>query len=156
MGLFGPPNVAKMEAKRDMLGLIKALSYQKSASVRQAAAKALGELGDPLAIEPLVSRLYKEAAWGERRTVAEALVRIYQHGGLEDIQKKLILAQRETIIQAHTDIPAHSDHDDTPAYYELWYYDRNSMEQHHTDTEHSDYHSDHSHTDQGIGADFPL
>jgi len=31
MPLFGPPNVEKLKAKRDVKGLIKALGYQKGA-----------------------------------------------------------------------------------------------------------------------------
>ncbi len=41
MGLFGPPNVEKLKEKRDMNGLIKALSYEKDAYIRLKAAKAL-------------------------------------------------------------------------------------------------------------------
>jgi|WetSurMetagenome_2_1015567.scaffolds.fasta_scaffold644508_2 hypothetical protein len=160
MGLFGPPDVAKMKAKRDVLGLIKALRYQKDAGVRQAAARALGELGDPRAIEPLVAQLYTEAAWEGRRTAAEALVRIHRHGGLDDGQKQLILAHGETIRCAHTDHPAYSDHDDTKHTDEEWWYDRNDTWPKHTDEppfySHSDRSTNRSHTDQGIGADFPL
>lgn len=54
MSFFGPPNVEKMKAKKDVSGLIKALSYTKDASVREAAAHALGEIGDPRAVEPLI------------------------------------------------------------------------------------------------------
>ena len=57
MGLFGPPNVEKLKAKKDVNGLIKALSYQKDPSVNQAAAKALGQIGDARAIEPLIVAL---------------------------------------------------------------------------------------------------
>ena len=53
MPLFGPPNIAQLEAKRDAQGLIKALSY-KDAAIRIAAAQALAPLKDPLAVEPLV------------------------------------------------------------------------------------------------------
>jgi HEAT repeat protein len=45
MGFFGLPNVEKMKAKGNVEGLIKELGYQKDAKVRQAAARALGELG---------------------------------------------------------------------------------------------------------------
>ncbi len=51
MGLFGPPNVEKMKAKRDVKGLIQALGYQKGSNVRRGAAVALGaaryELSQP-------------------------------------------------------------------------------------------------------------
>ena len=72
MSLFGPPKVEKLKAKGDVQGLIKALNYKKNSridltkaspqvrakvrgyvAVREAAAKALGELGDTRAVEPL-------------------------------------------------------------------------------------------------------
>jgi HEAT repeat protein len=56
MGLFGTPNVEKMEAKRDVNGLIKALSNQKDAGVCKAAEGALVRIGPP-AIEALISLL---------------------------------------------------------------------------------------------------
>jgi HEAT repeat protein len=58
MGLFGPPNIEKMKAKRDVKGLIKALGYQKDSSVRKQAAETLGEIGDARAVEPLIAALY--------------------------------------------------------------------------------------------------
>ena len=45
MGLFGPPNVNEMKAKRDVKGLMKALAYKKDSGVRKAAATALGQIG---------------------------------------------------------------------------------------------------------------
>jgi HEAT repeat protein len=44
MPLFGPPDVAKLKAKGDVPGLIKALGREKDSAVRQAAATALGHL----------------------------------------------------------------------------------------------------------------
>src|SRR5215467_11160530 len=55
-GLFRPPNVEALEAKRDVQSLIKALGYQKRDNVRQAAAEALGKVGAP-AVEPLIAAL---------------------------------------------------------------------------------------------------
>jgi HEAT repeat protein len=63
MGLFGPPNIEKMKAKRDVDGLIKALQYKikstdfKETWVRQDAAKALGEIGESSAVLPLIAAL---------------------------------------------------------------------------------------------------
>ena len=57
MDLFGPPDVGKLKAKHDVKGLIKALCYRKDANVRQAAAGALGEIGDALAVAPLIAAL---------------------------------------------------------------------------------------------------
>lgn len=53
---FFKPNVEKMMRKRDVEGLIKALKYDDP-KVRYDAAKALGELGDPRAVEPLIFAL---------------------------------------------------------------------------------------------------
>ena len=57
MSLFGPPNVDKMAAKRNVEGLIKALGYRKDASVRNAAADALRRIGDARAVEPFSAAL---------------------------------------------------------------------------------------------------
>jgi len=57
MPLFGPPNVEKMKARRDVSGLIKALEYKKDVSIRQQAALALGQIGDTQAVEVLIHAL---------------------------------------------------------------------------------------------------
>jgi HEAT repeat protein len=71
MPLFGPPNIAQLEAKRDAQGLIKALAH-KDASIRMAAAEALAPLRDPLAVEPLVA-LLRDPDSGVRRAAVDAL-----------------------------------------------------------------------------------
>jgi HEAT repeat protein len=53
MSPFGPPNIEKLVAKRDVRGLIKA-STDQDAEVRRQAALALGALGDPAAFAPLL------------------------------------------------------------------------------------------------------
>lgn len=75
MSLFGPPNIDKMKAKRDVQGLIKALSYEKDVSVRLGAAKALGEFGDSRAVEPLIVVLRDSDVY-VRKNVVEALGRL--------------------------------------------------------------------------------
>ncbi|NSW54250.1 MAG: HEAT repeat domain-containing protein [Anaerolineae bacterium] len=60
MPLFGPPNIEKMKAKKDVEGLIKALSYQKDWLLRQDAAQALGDLADARSVEPLIAALDDE------------------------------------------------------------------------------------------------
>jgi HEAT repeat protein len=60
-----------MEAKRDIQGLIKALSY-KDAAIRRAAAEALTPMKDPTAAESIVALLGDENA-GVRRAAVAAL-----------------------------------------------------------------------------------
>ena len=74
MFLFGPPNVEKMKARRDVNGLIKALRYRKDKGVRQAAAEALVKIGAP-AVEPLIAAL-KDESFSVRQAAAEALGKI--------------------------------------------------------------------------------
>lgn len=75
MPLFGPPNVSKLKAKRDVKGLIKALEYKKDVAVRKAAATALGEIGDVQAVRPLVGTL-KDTDRDVCQVAAEALGKI--------------------------------------------------------------------------------
>ncbi|MDI7274909.1 MAG: HEAT repeat domain-containing protein, partial [Anaerolineae bacterium] len=56
MPLFGPPNVEKLKAKRDVAGLVKALK-SPNWEVRRNAATALGEIGDRQAVEALIASL---------------------------------------------------------------------------------------------------
>jgi HEAT repeat protein len=64
MGLFGPPRISELEAKRDVAGLIKALDYKNSnvndLMIRRLAAAALGKIGDPRGVEPLAIALTAE------------------------------------------------------------------------------------------------
>ena len=75
MPLFTPSNVEELKAKRDVLGLIKALAYEKDWHVRQAAARALGQIGDARAVEPLVAAL-ADTNEPIRQASAEALAKI--------------------------------------------------------------------------------
>lgn len=77
MFLFGPPNIQKMKAKRDIKGLIKVLiEYKKSQPVRWAAATALGELHDVQAITPLITVLETEKSSYLRSYAAMALAKL--------------------------------------------------------------------------------
>ncbi len=72
MPLFGPSDVEKLKAKRDVPGLIKALKYQKDLRFRPAAAGALGQIGDARAVKPLIAAL-KDRDMNVRRAAAGAL-----------------------------------------------------------------------------------
>lgn len=101
MPLFGPPDVEKLEAKRDVSRLISLLAYRQIHGVNASAARALARIGAP-AVEPLVVALGDEnhdvrhaAAWalgqiGDARAV-EALI-----AALKDGERSV----REVAIQA--------------------------------------------------------
>jgi hypothetical protein len=72
--LFGPPNIEKLKERRDVDGLVKALSHE-DAYVRCEAAKALGDLKDGRAVEPLLAVL-KDKEYLVRRAAEKALGRI--------------------------------------------------------------------------------
>jgi hypothetical protein len=76
MSLFGPPNVQKMAAAKDVEGLIKALGHADQA-IRHQAVTALAQIGDPRAISPLTQTLFYRApnSVQHRQDVAEALAR---------------------------------------------------------------------------------
>lgn len=78
MGLLDwviPPNPYKLEKKKDVDGLLKALSYRLRATIRRQAADALGELGGGRAVEPLV-RAMDDAQADVRAAAAAALGRL--------------------------------------------------------------------------------
>ncbi len=56
MGLFGPPDVGKMKARKNIKGLIKTLESQKNEEICKSAANALREIGFP-AVEELIESL---------------------------------------------------------------------------------------------------
>ena len=68
MGLFGPPNIEKMKARKDVNGLIKALHYRRDSTVRGASARALGSIGDARAVGPLITVL--NDSWPDVRGAA--------------------------------------------------------------------------------------
>ncbi len=73
-GLFSPPDVEKLKAKRDMVGLVKTLSYPKDEKIRESAALALGELSDANAVEPLIAALgdsHKDVRWAAARALGK-------------------------------------------------------------------------------------
>jgi HEAT repeat protein len=68
------PNVAKLEAKRDVEGLLEALRH-KDPGIRQDAALALGRIGDARAVDPLAYRLW-DVDRDVKRAAAEAMAAI--------------------------------------------------------------------------------
>jgi HEAT repeat protein len=102
-GLFGPPNVEELKAKGNIKGLIKALSYHKNKTkdykaqdIREAAAKALGQIGDPRAIRPLSIAL-RDRWFGVRVEAVRAL------GQIDDasVLKPLIAAFRDDDLRVY-------------------------------------------------------
>jgi bilin biosynthesis protein len=59
MSLFGKPDIDKLRGKRDVIGLIKALDYEKDRDIRLSAIQALGDIAAPEAFEPMV-RIFQE------------------------------------------------------------------------------------------------
>ena len=72
--LFGP-DVKKLTRTRNLQGLIHALRH-KDPKIQYDAAEALGEIGDILAIEPLITALTHNELSGVRWKAAEALSKI--------------------------------------------------------------------------------
>ena len=75
MPLFGPPNVEKLKAKGKVDGLIKALGYEKDIDICCQAAAALGEIGDPSAVESLIG-LLKDSSNRKSSAAINALAKI--------------------------------------------------------------------------------
>ncbi|MCB0164621.1 MAG: HEAT repeat domain-containing protein [Anaerolineae bacterium] len=88
-GLFGPPNVDKLYDNRNVKGLIKALAYQEDATIRRAAATALGRFGKhtvelPALVDALV-RALQDVDKGVRQAAAEALGKSVNQGAIEPL-----------------------------------------------------------------------
>ena len=74
---FGPPDVEKCKARRDVKGLVEALRYPLSSEVRASAARALGILHDGRALPALVKALEDHDA-KVRQAAQAALVQMGQ------------------------------------------------------------------------------
>jgi HEAT repeat protein len=70
--LAPPPDVDQLKSEGNVKGLRKALKYKKDDGVREAAAKALGEIGGGDALEPLLAALEDEVS-AVRGEAAQAL-----------------------------------------------------------------------------------
>lgn len=87
MWFFGSSDIKKMKAAKDIDGLIKTLQ-DKKASKRHLAAEALGEIGDPKALEPLIDVL-KDKKRILRRNAARALGNIGDTRAIDPLIKTL-------------------------------------------------------------------
>jgi HEAT repeat protein len=83
-----------LERKRNVQGLIKALQYKKKGDVREAAAQALGELGDVRAVAPLAAALHDQRE-AVREAAAQALWKIGDARALEVLGAALQDADRD-------------------------------------------------------------
>jgi HEAT repeat protein len=81
--MFGSPNVEQMKTKRDVPGLIKALTH-KDGSVRKTAVEALGEIRDPRGVGPLKDVL-KTDEWYVRHAAAKALTKLKWRPGKDEL-----------------------------------------------------------------------
>jgi len=93
MGIFGPPNVEKMKAKKDVVGLIKALGYQKDSGVRTAAAEALKELGWKSDFAALKKALQKGYSWIGNCLVSKSVKDLVKALGDRDLDVRMAAAE---------------------------------------------------------------
>jgi HEAT repeat protein len=77
--LFGPPNVQKMKAKGDTVGLQNALTFQKDPSIRRDAAIALGEIGG-YSVENYLIPLLEDNSQDVRTAALDALRMLLDRG----------------------------------------------------------------------------
>ncbi len=82
MGIFGPPNIERMKARKNLKGLVKVMRTSKDSSLLAEAAKALGEIGDASVIQPLLDH-YWEDNYYSSGAAASALIALAGH--LKDI-----------------------------------------------------------------------
>ncbi len=87
MWFLGSSDIKKMKAVGDIDGLIETLQDNK-ARKRHLAAEALGQIGDPKALEPLINAL-KDEQWIVRRSAARALGNICSPHAIDPLIKTL-------------------------------------------------------------------
>jgi hypothetical protein len=103
VGFLRPPDVAKLVQEGDVDGLVRALDHEKDPSIPVAAAKALGDLGDARAVEPLATVLGYESG-NLRGAAASALGQIGDARAVEPLLASLegeyAIRRRQTMIEA--------------------------------------------------------
>ncbi len=85
---FVKPDIKKLEEKRNVKGLIKALKYKGDAYIRWKAAKILGKWKEERAIKGLVE-LLNDPDWHVRRNAVEALGNIGNKICVKEVEKLL-------------------------------------------------------------------
>lgn len=91
------PNVERLKAKRDLRGLIKVLGYERGQWVRKDSARALGELGDARAVEPLIIALKDK----DEFVVSEAAEALGKLGDTRAVLPlTLLLKHRESFVRS--------------------------------------------------------
>lgn len=93
MPLFGPPNVEKLKATRDVPAIAKALQH-KDGAIRAAAARALGSLQETAAIESLVP-LLDDPDSDVSQAAAETLIHLGWNPDDEESRAALLVASRD-------------------------------------------------------------
>ena len=84
MWLFGPPNIERLKARRNVGRLIKTLGDRYEVELRAKAARALGELEEYQAVDPLIA-LLQERRSVLREAAAQALGRIGDPRAIEPL-----------------------------------------------------------------------
>ncbi len=131
MWIFGAPDVEKMKAKRNVKGLIRALGYRKDYYVCRSAVKALGEIGDWRATDPLIATLedgrLRRSAVGQvphvrrwsahvRRSAVEALGDIGDSRAVAPLIAALKAEDvRDSAVESLEKLGWEPDHDETGA-----------------------------------------
>jgi len=95
----------EMKSKKDVEGLIKALMHEKSVDVCEYAAKALGTIGDPRAVQPLIS-MVKDTDINRkvRRASALSLQYMYRLLSLDEQSKRQIQSVEWVITKMIKDV----------------------------------------------------
>jgi HEAT repeat protein len=110
------PDIDDMRNKKNLRRLRRATHYRRDWEVREAASDALGELGDPRAVDSLLDALSDEY-WPVRKAAASSLGEIGDPGAVEP----LIAALRaELTHRAGAAVPVRFGYTDFPGLHDSW------------------------------------
>jgi HEAT repeat protein len=104
MGLFAPPNIAKLEARWKIPRLIKALGYRGDSAVRARAAHALGRLGAVEAVDRL-AELCRTGDGDSGPAAVEAVAQIGEATADAAVRSKVIEALIDALRASETGLP---------------------------------------------------